>query len=108
MSDADPRIAPAVAGAEALLRSSLEQTTWRERRRAERLGRLLGDAHGRALLFALTDEVLRTPEDDRAMAQLRALVVAGLPSALPWADRLAMRAAALGSRFAPRQLALTS
>ena len=37
-------------------------TTRSERRRADRLGRLLADDAGRALLFALTDEVLRTPD----------------------------------------------
>ena len=73
-------------------------TTWRERRQADRLGRLLADPAGRELLFGLTDEVLRTPTPDRSMAQLRALVEAGCPRCLPPLDRVALRLAAVGSR----------
>ena len=95
----------AVERAAALLVDATDRTTFRERRRAARLGRLLGDADGRELLFALTDEVLRTPTATRSMAQLRALVEAGLPSALPPADRAALRLAAFGSRLAPGAVA---
>ena len=58
----------AVALAADLLTRSAAGTTRSERRRADRLGRLLADDAGRALLFALTDEVLRTPAAGRAMA----------------------------------------
>src|SRR4051812_2891913 len=95
----------AVDLAASLLRRAVEETSGRERRRARRLGRLLGDDAGRDLLFALTDEVLRTPLPDRSMAQLRDLVTAGLPSALPRLDRVALRLAAIGSRAAPRPVA---
>ncbi|HEU5456747.1 MAG TPA: hypothetical protein VFU85_13800, partial [Nocardioides sp.] len=91
--DAD-RIAAATELAERLLRAAIDGTTRSERRRADRLGRLLAAADGRALLFALTDEVLRTPQPARAMGQLRELVAAGLPEALPRPDRLGLRAAA--------------
>ncbi|HEU4842567.1 MAG TPA: hypothetical protein VFT09_14040, partial [Ilumatobacteraceae bacterium] len=102
--DAD-RIAAATELAERLLRAAIDGTTRSERRRADRLGRLLAAADGRALLFALTDEVLRTPQPARAMGQLRELVAAGLPEALPRLDRLGLRAAALASRTAPRPVA---
>ena len=103
--DPDGLVVAAEAAAERILRRATAGTTGAERRRARRLGRLLEDPAGRALLFALTDEVLRTPAPDRAMAQLRALVRAGLPAALPAADRAALRAAAVGSRIAPRPVA---
>src|SRR5215218_7065133 len=99
------RTEAAVALAASLLRSALEDTTARERRRAARLGRLLGDDAGRALLLTLTDAVLRTPGAARAMAQLRDLVDRGLPRALPPIDRLALRLAAIGSRAAPNAVA---
>ncbi len=88
-----------------LLRRATADTTRGEHRRAQRLGRLLADDDGRNLLFALTDEVLRTPDADRSMAQLRDLVARGLPSALPIADRVALRLAAVGSRTAPGPVA---
>jgi len=105
--DGDERVdlVAAEARAERILRAAVAGTTRAERRRARRLGRLLADDAGRELLFALTDEVLRTPGPGRAMTQLRQLVGAGLPGALPAADRLALRAAALGARLAPGPVA---
>jgi RHH-type transcriptional regulator, proline utilization regulon repressor / proline dehydrogenase / delta 1-pyrroline-5-carboxylate dehydrogenase len=97
--------APAVALAADLLARAAAGTTRGERRRARRLGRLLADDGGRALLFVLTDEVLRTPSAARSMGQLRDLVAQGLPPALPLADRVAMRLAAIGSRAAPGAVA---
>ena len=94
-------IAAAVQRAERLLVEAERTTSWRERRRARRLGNLLADDAGRELLFALTDEVLRTPTAARSMAQLRELVGIGLPDSLPRPDRLALRLAATGSSFAP-------
>jgi RHH-type proline utilization regulon transcriptional repressor/proline dehydrogenase/delta 1-pyrroline-5-carboxylate dehydrogenase len=87
----------AVALAERLLRTAIDDTRPPERRQARRLGRLLGDPGGRELLFALTDEVLRTEDPTRAMGQLRTLVGHGLPHALGILDRTGMRLAALGS-----------
>jgi RHH-type proline utilization regulon transcriptional repressor/proline dehydrogenase/delta 1-pyrroline-5-carboxylate dehydrogenase len=98
-------VAEAVRTAEDILRAAAADTTSAERRRARRLGRLLADDDGRELLFTLTDEVLRTPGAARAMEQLRALVRRGLPLALPIADRVALRAAALGSHLAPGPVA---
>ena len=101
----DDRVDAAVLRAERLLALAGAQTTARERRRADRLGRLLGDDRGRELLFSLTDEVLRTPEPRRSMAQLRDLVGAGLPPSLPAPDRAALRLAALASTAASRPVA---
>ncbi len=95
------RAAGAVELAVRLMRAAAAETSRSERRRAERLGRLLADEHGRALLFTLTDEVLRTPDPERSMTQLRHLVGAGLPRALPLVDRAGLRLAAAGSRAAP-------
>ncbi|MFK8023936.1 MAG: proline dehydrogenase family protein, partial [Ilumatobacter sp.] len=52
-----------------LLRRSQADETARERRRRDRLGRLLADPDGRDLLFAMTDQVLRI--DDPALAARR-------------------------------------
>lgn len=49
----------AVDLARSLLAASLADESKREQRRRERLGRLLADHHGRELILALTDEVLR-------------------------------------------------
>ena len=67
------------------------------RRRAaprRRLGRLLADAAGRALLFALTDEVLRTPPPAGRCASCATSSPAGCPAPLPRLDRLGLRLAA--------------
>ncbi len=94
-----------MALAEHLLVEAERGTTRRERRRAHRLGALLADDAGREFLFALTDQVLRTPAPARAMQQLRDLVAAGLPAALPRLDRAALRLAGLGSTVAPGPVA---
>ena len=69
-------------------------------RRADRLGRLLADDGGRALLFALTDEVLRTPAAGAGDgASCASSSGAASPRSLPPLDRLGLaRSAALGSR----------
>src|SRR6187401_2268511 len=97
--------AEAVALAADLLRRATATTTRSEHRQARRLGRLLADAGGRALLFALTDEVLRTTSSRRSMDQLRELVGRALPHALPPADRSAMRLAAVAATVAPAPVA---
>jgi RHH-type proline utilization regulon transcriptional repressor/proline dehydrogenase/delta 1-pyrroline-5-carboxylate dehydrogenase len=99
MSDA------ALALADQLLRAALADTSPAERRRAERLGRLLADPDGRELLFALTDEVLRTPDARRALARLRTLIEPGMPASLGPFDRAGMRLATMGSAVAPNLVA---
>jgi RHH-type proline utilization regulon transcriptional repressor/proline dehydrogenase/delta 1-pyrroline-5-carboxylate dehydrogenase len=98
-------VAGAVMRADAILRAALAETTPAERRRARRLARILGNADGRALLFTLTDQVLRGDDDERTVGRLASLVTAGLPRALGPLDRAGMRLAALGSRIAPTTVA---
>ncbi|HWS44494.1 MAG TPA: bifunctional proline dehydrogenase/L-glutamate gamma-semialdehyde dehydrogenase [Acidimicrobiia bacterium] len=98
----DPRVEHAAATAEDLLRTAASGTTRGERRRAARLGRLLADPDGRELLFALTDEVLRAGDPERAVARLRALLRPGAPSALGVIDRAGLRLAALAGLATPR------
>src|SRR5437868_8228205 len=101
----EARVATATAQAGALLRAALAETTPQEQRRSARLGRLLADPQGRALLFALTDEVLRTNDDRRAIHRLARLVAAGVPRSFGPFDRLAMRIAASAGRAAPALVA---
>lgn len=103
-SDEDA-VAASVALAGGLLVAAAASTTTGERRRSARLGRLLADPAGRALLFTLTDEVLRATGNGRAMARLRDLVGEGLPRSLSALDRLALRAGAAGGRLAPGPVA---
>jgi RHH-type proline utilization regulon transcriptional repressor/proline dehydrogenase/delta 1-pyrroline-5-carboxylate dehydrogenase len=98
-------ITTAIALAEGLLVDAERLTTRRERRRSRRLGRLLADDAGREFLFALTDQVLRTPNPTRAMGQLRELVADGLPSSIGRLDRAGLRLASLGSAVAARPVA---
>ena len=99
MSDA------AIALADELLRAAIADTSHAERRRAERLGRLLADPDGRELLFALTDEVLRATDSRRALARLRTLIEPGLPASLGPFDRTGMRLATIGAPIAPNLVA---
>src|SRR5438445_2883431 len=94
-----------IAGAEscaaALVRNALAGSTFAERRRAARLGRILSDPIGRELMFTLADEVLRTGDEARAARRLRSLVAAGAPRSLGLVDRVGLRLAAAGGRVAP-------
>ena len=96
----------AVRLAEQLLRDAEVATSRSERRRSQRLGRLLSDPAGRELLFTLTDQVLRAPTARRSMRRLRTLVDEGLPPVLGPVDRIGLRLAGLGSRLAPGPVAL--
>jgi RHH-type proline utilization regulon transcriptional repressor/proline dehydrogenase/delta 1-pyrroline-5-carboxylate dehydrogenase len=87
-----------------ILRAALAGTSRTERRRSRRRGNLLADAKGRALLFGLTDEVLRIDDDARAARRLRSLVAQGLPYGLGPFDRMGLRAAAWAGRVAPRMV----
>jgi RHH-type proline utilization regulon transcriptional repressor/proline dehydrogenase/delta 1-pyrroline-5-carboxylate dehydrogenase len=84
-----------------LLRASTAGKSIAERRRARRVGRLLGEAEGRELVFRLTDEVLRTDDDRRASRRLRTLVHGGLPRSLGTVDRMGLRAAAAAGERLP-------
>lgn len=87
--------------ADELLRTSRAEESAAERRRARRLGRLLAGPEGRELVFRLTDEVLRTDDDRRAVRRLRALVREGLPLSLGIADRAGLQAASVTGELLP-------
>ena len=81
--------------AEHLLVDAERGTTRRERRRARRLGPLLADDAGREFLFALTDQVLRTPDAGAGDAAApRPRRPPDSPTALPRLDRAGLRLAA--------------
>ena len=92
-------VASSLALAEALLAEAERRRGRRERSQAVRLSRILANADSRALILALTDEVLRIHEPARAAA-----VLAGLARSSPGVaalgpmDRLAVR---WGARLAP-------
>lgn len=90
----------AAAEAASLLATSLARTTRRERRRQARLARIVDDTALRELTFALTDEVLRIDDPQRA-ARRFAAVVHDLADAsgLGTVDRISLRA---GAVLAPR------
>jgi RHH-type proline utilization regulon transcriptional repressor/proline dehydrogenase/delta 1-pyrroline-5-carboxylate dehydrogenase len=97
----------AIALADTILRRSVAETTRAERRRAQRLGRLLADPAGRELLFALTDEVLRAPDARRALNRLRSLLADGVPASFGPFDRVGLRLAAIAAPIAPKLVAAT-
>ncbi|NND73860.1 MAG: bifunctional proline dehydrogenase/L-glutamate gamma-semialdehyde dehydrogenase [Ilumatobacter sp.] len=96
----DARLADdAVALAGRLLAASLADESRAERRRRERLGRLLADANGRELILALTDEVLRV-DDPRVAARRFGELVEQYPTpALGAVDGVMLRA---GASIAPK------
>ena len=104
-ADDAERVALATARAERLLRAAAAETTPSEAQRAARLGRLLGDPAGRALLFSLTDEVLRATDPRRALRRLQTLLADGTPRALGPLDRAGLRLAAWSAPIAPRLVA---
>jgi RHH-type proline utilization regulon transcriptional repressor/proline dehydrogenase/delta 1-pyrroline-5-carboxylate dehydrogenase len=92
----------AVALARELLAVSLADESARERRRRERLGRLLADVHGRELILALTDEVLRLNDPAVASRRFAELVHAHPTSAMGVCDGLMLRAGALVAPKIPK------
>jgi RHH-type transcriptional regulator, proline utilization regulon repressor / proline dehydrogenase / delta 1-pyrroline-5-carboxylate dehydrogenase len=94
-----------VSKAEALAARMLEEAeaakSKGERKREGRVARLLDDNAGRAWVLALTDEVLRIREPERAARQLRELIEwLGSPEFLGPVDRLLLR---VGAGMAARQ-----
>ncbi|MFY9330441.1 MAG: bifunctional proline dehydrogenase/L-glutamate gamma-semialdehyde dehydrogenase [Candidatus Nanopelagicales bacterium] len=81
----------AISRATRLLDGALAQTSRRERRSAQRLGRLLADEAGRDLLLDLTDQVLRIRDRRRAARRLHDLVAGGVPASLGFIDGLGLR-----------------
>lgn len=93
------QINDAVGLARNLLAASLADESKRERRRRERLGRLLADHNGRELILSLTDEVLRLERPAVAAKRFAELVREYPTAAMGPIDSLMLRAGAL---VAPR------
>ncbi len=85
-----------------LLTHALARTTRKERRSAQRLGRLLADDDGRDLLLDLTDQVLRIRDRRRAARRLRDLVRGGVPRSLGVIDGFGLRALGAIAPYVPR------
>jgi RHH-type proline utilization regulon transcriptional repressor/proline dehydrogenase/delta 1-pyrroline-5-carboxylate dehydrogenase len=89
----------AIALAETLLREALANSTRRERRQLQRLGRLVADPAGRELVQRLTDEVLRISSNRRSARRFVDVVAElGLPVSLSRLDRLLL---GVGAKLAP-------
>ena len=100
--DDSARVARAIELADELLRAAEATTTRSERRRQDRLGRLVADPPGRDLVQRLTDEVLRFDRPRAAAKRFAALASAGIPRSLGRGDRLLMSAGARIAPVAPR------
>jgi RHH-type transcriptional regulator, proline utilization regulon repressor / proline dehydrogenase / delta 1-pyrroline-5-carboxylate dehydrogenase len=100
--DDSARVARAIETADELLRAAVSTTTRSERRRQDRLGRLVADPPGRELVQRLTDEVLRFDRPRAAAKRFAALASAGIPRSLGRGDRLLMAAGGRAAPFAPR------
>ena len=99
--DDGARVARAIEIADELLRAAAATTTRSERRRQERLGRLIADPAGRDLVQRLTDEVLRLERPRAAAQRFAALAGHGIPRSLGRGDRLLMAAGAHAAQLAP-------
>ena len=89
----------AVALAEQLLSQSQKVATSAERRQLRRLGRLIEDERGRALIQMLTDDVLRIHDRRRAARRFGEVVrTVGIPASLGTVDALMLR---IGARVVP-------
>jgi RHH-type proline utilization regulon transcriptional repressor/proline dehydrogenase/delta 1-pyrroline-5-carboxylate dehydrogenase len=99
--DESARVDSAIELADRLLRRASATITARERRRQDRLGRLVADPAGRDLVQRLTDEVLRLDRRRTAARRFAALVGGGIPASVGRGDRLLMAAGAHVGRIAP-------
>ncbi|HET8976657.1 MAG TPA: proline dehydrogenase family protein [Solirubrobacteraceae bacterium] len=102
-TDESELVARAEALAESLLVDALGRRGWRERVQGERVARLLRDSEGLAFVLALTDEVLRIRDADRAAEYFRALVAENpSPRFLGPVDRQLLRIGAAAAVRYPR------
>lgn len=92
----------AVAVAAVLLEAGRRRATWREKRQAARLSRMMSDGSGKAFTLAMADQVFRPSDDARSAAQFRHLLHGyGVPEYLSLPERVAMQAASAVSVVAP-------
>ncbi|MEO6126377.1 MAG: bifunctional proline dehydrogenase/L-glutamate gamma-semialdehyde dehydrogenase [Ilumatobacteraceae bacterium] len=95
----------AITLAERLLAESQQIATRAETNQLQRLGKLIEDEQGRALVQLLTDDVLRIHDARRAARRFRDVVdTVGIPSSLGRLDALMMRVGAAIAPYAPRLL----
>ena len=93
----------AIALAERLLISAIDQQSKTERAAAEKLGRMLNDPSGKAFTFAVVDKVFRSHVPATSARRWRELLRDyGVPRYAPLLDRLMMRASAVGSWVLPK------
>lgn len=99
------RVERAIALAERLLAESQQIATRSETNQLHRLGKLIGDERGRALVQLLTDDVLRIHGARRAARRFRDVVdTVGIPPSLGILDALMIRAGAAIAPFVPQLL----
>ncbi len=73
-----------------------------ERKQSAQLARMMDDPSGKALTFALADQVFRPPSASRSAARFRSLVEDyGVPDYLPALERVGMKMGAMASAVAP-------
>ena len=73
-----------------------------ERKQSEQLARMMHDPSGKALTFALADQVFRPPTAKRSASRFRSLIEDyGVPEYLPPIERAGMKMGALASAVAP-------
>ena len=73
-----------------------------ERKQSAQLARMMHDPSGKALTFALADQVFRPPSAERSAARFRSLIDDyGVPEYLPAFERVGMRMGATASAVAP-------
>ncbi len=73
-----------------------------ERKQSAQLARMMHDPSGKALTFALADQVFRPPSATRSASRFRALIDDyGVPDYLPQVERVGMKMGAYASAVAP-------
>jgi RHH-type proline utilization regulon transcriptional repressor/proline dehydrogenase/delta 1-pyrroline-5-carboxylate dehydrogenase len=73
-----------------------------ERKQSAQLARMMDDPAGKALTFALADQVFRPPTPTRSAARFRSLISDyGVPKYLPSFEQIGMRMGAAASAVAP-------
>ena len=84
------------------LKSATEGMHSDERKQSAQLSRMMTDAPGKALTFAMADQVFRPPSHERSAERFRSLVHDyGVPEYLPPIERIGMKLGAAASAVAP-------
>jgi RHH-type transcriptional regulator, proline utilization regulon repressor / proline dehydrogenase / delta 1-pyrroline-5-carboxylate dehydrogenase len=92
-----------IARAQQLLEIAMEMRTKSEIQQANQLGRMMEDQQGRALTFAMVDQVFRSQTPAKVASRWRRIIdTFGIPRYLGWWDRWLFKLGSIASRFAPR------